>query len=364
MGGLDWLTQLKPGTMDTDMTDEAAWKARPELEAKWKARQASEKKVLKGKVKSDRAGIKAAQAVDWEGTKNELDYGQHKTAGDRFDTDMADEEAWKARSTLKNASKTRKAKEAAELAAANRAYRARVKNTTRSDEIDDNLMDEDAWAVRPQYIAADKEFKAREALNLEIKNAEARERLRRIKPMVEITSAHGKAEYVENPKKEYLEPFLFSSPGSPPRSRDKTSPSSAFGWSQEKHVGEGVGPPPIPLDKYTPEWFAASPMYKNSINKGGGVGSLSGTFMSGTVNAGGSFCGSPVRAREKSSSYQKLIGYNEKVMGMTLSNPTDVVEPDTTYVPRLSARFTHDPHDTRRPPSWLPQALTYDWDGI
>ena len=54
MGGLDWLTQLKPGTMDTDMTDEAAWKARPELEAKWKARQASEKKVP---VKEGRTNI-------------------------------------------------------------------------------------------------------------------------------------------------------------------------------------------------------------------------------------------------------------------------------------------------------------------
>ena len=42
-----------------------------------------------------------------------------------------------------------------QLAAANRAYRARVKNTTRSDEIDDNVMDEDAWAVRPKYVAAD-----------------------------------------------------------------------------------------------------------------------------------------------------------------------------------------------------------------
>ena len=49
------------------------------------------------------------------------------------------------RAKLRSASKARKAKEARELAEANKRIFSAIKKTTRSDEIDDNLMDEEEW---------------------------------------------------------------------------------------------------------------------------------------------------------------------------------------------------------------------------
>ena len=337
---MDWLG-FSGKALDTDMTDEAAWKARPELEAQWKARQAAEKKVLQKKVSSDKKGILAAQQVDWEGTANELDRGDHKTKGDRFDTDMRDEEAWKARKTKAEESRRRKAAEAKALKEANAKFFGSVKKTTRSDEIDDNLMDEEEWNVRPDLVKVSAEKKAREQLDLEIKNAEIRERLNKIKPMVVVTSPFGVSEYTE--EKGYIEPVpsIYSPTPVMPRSRDKHLIKT-----------EGITRAHV-TDKYTPEWFATDTL------------SMSGTFMSGATNSGGSFFGAPVRPREKSSGYQKLLGYAkaDSASGSSwyTSNPTDIIEPDTEYVPRLSARFKLDPADTSHPPSWLPQHKKYEW---
>ena len=46
-------------TLDTDMTDEAAWQARPELAKQSNQRKAKEKATLSKKVAADKAGVKA-----------------------------------------------------------------------------------------------------------------------------------------------------------------------------------------------------------------------------------------------------------------------------------------------------------------
>ena len=96
------------------------WMARSEFAAKSKGRYAAQAKAMQAKVKADKKGVATASVT-------------------MLDTDHTDEEAWKARQTLKNASKNRKAKEAARIAAENAAYRARVKATTTSDLIDDDI---------------------------------------------------------------------------------------------------------------------------------------------------------------------------------------------------------------------------------
>lgn len=117
---MEWLQQLGPGTLDTDMTDEEAWKARPEFAAKSKARYAAQAAEMKAKVASDKKGVADASVT-------------------KLDTDHTDEEAWKARQTLKERSKARKAAEAAKIKAENERYKQMVKTTETSDIIDDDI---------------------------------------------------------------------------------------------------------------------------------------------------------------------------------------------------------------------------------
>lgn len=106
--------------LDTDMTDEAAWQARPEFAAKSAARMAKDAKAL---TRANTANAKSLQAAS------------HTV----LDTDHTDEEAWQARKELRKQSKARKKAEAKALAAKNRAIFKKISSTTTSDKLDDDL---------------------------------------------------------------------------------------------------------------------------------------------------------------------------------------------------------------------------------
>jgi len=197
---------FETANVDSDIRNEAAWQARPELEAKWKARQASEKKTLALKHDADLKGVKAASVT-------------------KLDTDHTDEEAWQARKKLKARSKAKKKAEAEALAAANAKFFNSVKTTTRSDEIDDNLMDEEEWQTRPELEEQAQHLRNREAADLRLKNGAIGERLMNVRPKVVVTSPFGLAEW-EKPN--YVDAVQFD-PASVegtaenwlPRNRDK-----------------------------------------------------------------------------------------------------------------------------------------------
>lgn len=115
---MDWLP--KQMTLDTDMTDEAAWKARPEFAARSKARMQKEAQMMSKKVAADKAGIKASS----------------KTV---LDTDHTDELAWQARKDLRKQSRDKRAQAEAERKAANRSIFGAIHKTKTSDKIDDDI---------------------------------------------------------------------------------------------------------------------------------------------------------------------------------------------------------------------------------
>ena len=145
--------------IDTDHTDEAAWKRRAELKKERTARKRAEAAALKAANKKFFSSVHAVEGAEdvasfWGGQQN-------------MDTDLTDERAWMARADL--------------------------------DELSADL-------------------KQKEQTDLQIKNAHMRTRLAAIKPQVVITSDFGVKEYTDNSK--WIDPFHYDG-STPPRSRDK-----------------------------------------------------------------------------------------------------------------------------------------------
>lgn len=213
---------FETANVDSDMRNEAAWQARPEYERKWKDRQAKEASTLANKHQADVAGVKAASVT-------------------MLDTDHTDEEAWKARKMLKERSAERKRREARELAEANRRYFESVAATKRSDLIDDNLMDEEEWQLRPDLDAQNRRLKQREADDLRIKNGAATERIINVRPKIVITSPMGLEEW---DKPNYVDALVFDSRDWIPRTREKYV--SRLNWTASA---------PTTLSKRPPSWL-------------------------------------------------------------------------------------------------------------
>jgi len=227
--------------LDTDMTDEAAWQARPEFAAKSAARMAKEAKAL---TRANTANAKSLQAAS------------HTV----LDTDHTDEEAWQARKELRKQSKARKKAEAKALAAKNRAIFKKISSTTTSDKIDDDLTDEVEWQSRPNMAKLSLVQRTKESVDLEVKNAEIRSRLKKVKPKIEITSEKGIETYRDGPSAgNWIEAMTFQSVTSPERqltlrSRDKYSPLDDRGtWLRTD------------ADPKTPSWLRRCEKYDYSV---------------------------------------------------------------------------------------------------
>jgi len=211
---------FESATVDSDMTNEAAWLARPELERQWREENARELAEQQAKARADKSGVRQASVT-------------------KLDTDHTDEEAWLARTKLKQRSDARRKKEKEELEAANAKFFGKVKETKRSEEIDDNLMDEWEWQIRPDLDKQNVKLKEREADDLKDKNVQYRKRLQRIKPKVEITSLWGTSEFV---KPEWEEAAEFDKASTfMPRAREKYV--SRLNWSSVAPTNLQVRPP-------------------------------------------------------------------------------------------------------------------------
>jgi hypothetical protein len=202
---MDWLG-YSGKALDTDLTDERAWQARPELAAASKARMAKEAKALASANMVGQASLAKASVT-------------------KLDTDHTDEAAWKRRAELKERSRKKREEEARRLAEANRSIFSAIAKTTRSDEIDDNLMDEEEWQIRPDLALVSLERREKEAEDLVLKNRILQQRLQSIKPMVNITSPSGKAKYDGNGESALCPPSA-----EPPPPAPSPSHCASYAW--------------------------------------------------------------------------------------------------------------------------------------
>ena len=243
---------FETATVDSDMRNEAAWLARPELERQWKEENARELAEVQAKARADKAGVKKASVTT-------------------LDTDHTDEEAWIARKNLEKRSKARMKAEAKQLALANKKFFAGVNGTLsnvdrskmaqeecdihadqmgliRKNDMDIDITDEGEWKVRGTLAAQSAEIATRDQDDLKQKNRSIASRLASVRPKVVVTSKFGKEEWS---KPEYVDAYEYdpntasaTAQSWMPRNREKYVPR--LNWSVIS---------PTNLDKRPPLWL-------------------------------------------------------------------------------------------------------------